>query len=31
VDAAEHGAYAYAAVMQQELGIEKIYAGSRLD
>jgi hypothetical protein len=31
IDAAEHGAYAYAAVMQQELGIEKIYAGSRLD
>lgn len=31
VDAAEHGAYAYAAVMQEELGIEKIYAGSRLD
>jgi hypothetical protein len=31
VDAAEHGAYAYATVMKEELGIENIYAGSRLD
>jgi hypothetical protein len=31
VDAADHGAVAYAAVMKQELGIEDIYAGSRLD
>ena len=31
VDAAEHGATAYAAVMKEELGIETIYSGSRLD
>lgn len=31
VDAAEHGATAYAAVMKEELGLEKIYSGSRLD
>lgn len=31
VDAAEHGATAYAIVMKQELGIEDIYSGSRLD
>jgi hypothetical protein len=31
VDAAEHGATAYAKVMQEELGLEKIYSGSRLD
>lgn len=31
VDAAEHGATAYAAVLKQELGIESIYSGSRLD
>lgn len=31
VDAADHGATAYAMVMKQELGIEDIYAGSRLD
>ena len=31
VDAAEHGATAYAAVMKEELGIEDIYSGSRLD
>lgn len=31
VDAADHGATAYAMVMRQELGIEDIYAGSRLD
>ena len=30
VDAAEHGAYAYAAVMKEELGGD-FYAGSRLD
>jgi hypothetical protein len=31
VDAAEHGATAYAIVMKEELGIEDIYSGSRLD
>jgi len=31
VDAAEHGATAYAITMKQELGIEDIYSGSRLD
>lgn len=31
VDAADHGATAYAMVMRQELGIEDVYAGSRLD
>jgi hypothetical protein len=31
VDAAEHGAVAYAAVMKEELGLENIYSGSRLD
>lgn len=31
VDAAEHGAVAYAVVLKQELGIDNIYAGSRLD
>lgn len=31
VDAAEHGAYAYAVTMKEELGIDSIYAGSRLD
>lgn len=31
IDAAEHGALAYAAVLQEELGIEKVYSGSRLD
>jgi hypothetical protein len=31
VDAADHGAVAYAAVLKQELGIEDVYAGSRLD
>ena len=31
VDAAEHGAVAYATVMKEELGLDKIYAGSRLD
>ena len=31
VDAADHGATAYAAVIKQELGIEEVYAGSRLD
>jgi hypothetical protein len=31
VDAAEHGATAYAITLKQELGIEDIYSGSRLD
>jgi len=31
VDAADHGATAYAAVLKQELGIQEVYAGSRLD
>ena len=31
VDAAEHGATAYATVMKEELGLEKIDSGSRLD
>ena len=31
VDAADHGATAYAMVLKQELGIQDIYAGSRLD
>ena len=31
IDAAEHGAQAYATVMKQELGIQECYAGSRLD
>jgi hypothetical protein len=31
VDAAEHGATAYAITLKQELGIEDVYAGSRLD
>jgi hypothetical protein len=31
IDAAEHGATAYAQVMKQELGIDNIYSGSRLD
>jgi hypothetical protein len=31
VDAAEHGATAYAITMKEELGIENIYSGSRLD
>ena len=31
IDAAEHGAVAYATVMKQELGIQECYAGSRLD
>jgi hypothetical protein len=31
VDAAEHGAVAYAKTLKEELGIENIYAGSRLD
>jgi hypothetical protein len=31
IDAAEHGALAYASVMKDELGLEKIYSGSRLD
>jgi len=31
VDAAEYGATAYAVTLKQELGIDDIYAGSRLD
>jgi len=31
VDAGEHGATAYAAVLQQELGLDRCYSGSRLD
>jgi hypothetical protein len=31
VDAAEHGATAYAAVMKEELGLDNCYSGSRLD
>jgi hypothetical protein len=31
VDAAEHGATAYAMTMKEELGLETIYSGSRLD
>lgn len=31
IDAAEHGATAYAIVLKEELGIEECYAGSRLD
>jgi hypothetical protein len=31
VDAAEHGATAYAITLKEELGIEDIYSGSRLD
>ena len=31
VDAAEHGATAYAAVLKEELGLDRCYSGSRLD
>lgn len=31
VDAAEHGAVAYATVLKEELGLESCYSGSRLD
>jgi hypothetical protein len=31
VDAAEHGATAYATVMKEELGLDNCYSGSRLD
>jgi hypothetical protein len=31
IDAGEAGAYAYAQVMKEELGIAEVYAGSRLD
>jgi hypothetical protein len=31
VDAGEAGAYEYAKVLKEELAIEKVYAGSRLD
>jgi hypothetical protein len=31
VDAAEHGATAYATVIKDELGLDRCYSGSRLD
>jgi hypothetical protein len=31
IDAGEHGASAYAAVIKEELGLDRCYAGSRLD
>lgn len=31
IDAAEHGATAYAAVIKEELGLDRCYSGSRLD
>lgn len=31
VDAAEHGATAYATVLKEELGLDRCYSGSRLD
>jgi hypothetical protein len=31
VDVLEAGAYAYAEVLKQKLGLDKVYAGSRLD
>jgi hypothetical protein len=31
IDAAEHGATAYATVLKEELGLESCYSGSRLD
>ena len=31
VDAGEAGAYAYAKVLKDKLGLDKCYAGSRLD
>jgi hypothetical protein len=31
VDAAEHGAVAYATVLKEELGLDRCYSGSRLD
>ena len=31
IDAAEHGATAYAAVLKEELGLDRCYSGSRLD
>jgi len=31
VDAGEQGAQAYAEVLREELGLDKVYAGSRLD
>ncbi len=31
IDAAEHGATAYAMIMKQELGLDRCYSGSRLD
>jgi hypothetical protein len=31
IDAAEHGATAYAITMKEELGLDRCYSGSRLD
>jgi hypothetical protein len=31
IDILEAGAYAYAEVLKQKLGLEKVYAGSRMD
>jgi hypothetical protein len=31
IDAAEHGATAYAAVLKEELSLDRCYSGSRLD
>ena len=31
IDVLEAGAYAYAEVLKQKLGLEKVYAGSRMD
>lgn len=31
VDAGEQGAYEYAKVLKEELGLDRVYAGSRLD
>ena len=31
VDAGEQGAYAYAKVFQEELGLDRVYGGSRMD
>ena len=31
IDAAEHGATAYATVIKEELGLDRCYSGSRLD
>jgi hypothetical protein len=31
IDVLEAGAYAYAEVLKDKLGLEKVYAGSRMD